>query len=69
MAHWSMFEPNSAFLARNIRTPFTAAIIRAMAIVAEHYGLVERMRPHNAEAERSGSHVTVASSLSPGAGS
>lgn len=32
-----------------------------IAIVAKHYGSVERMRLHNAEALRSGSHVTKAS--------
>lgn len=41
-------------------------IIKVIALVAEHYGLVGRMKPYNAEAERSGLHVTEASSLEPG---
>lgn len=57
MAFWSNLRPNCIFLfvyqnAIHFRYP----IIKVIAIVVEHYGPVERMRPHNAEAKRSGSH-------------
>lgn len=63
-----IFKAKQYFLAGSTRMALYP-IITAIAIVAVHSGLVERMRLHNAEAERSGSHVTEVSSLGPGSGS